>query len=53
MSQVEAPTEPVHTPQTPEEVAAVEKDWLENVYRGHTLPELTLQVIILSIGLRR
>ncbi len=51
MSQVEAPTEPVHTPQTPEEVAAVEKDWLENVYRGHTLPELTLQVIILSIGL--
>jgi OPT family oligopeptide transporter len=36
-------------PQTPEEVAAIEQRWLETVYKGHTLPELTLQVVVISV----
>jgi len=36
-------------PQTPEEVAAVEQQWLDHVYKGHTLPELTLQVVVISV----
>jgi OPT family oligopeptide transporter len=38
-------------PTTPEEVAAVERDWLERVYKGDSLPELTLQVVIVSVFL--
>ena len=38
-------------PTTPEEVAAIEQKWLDEVYMGHTLPELTLQVVVLSVGL--
>lgn len=38
-------------PTTPEEVVAAERHWLENIYRGDSLPELTLQVVILSVGL--
>ncbi len=45
------PTAPTKLPQTPEEVAAVEQEWLETTYKGHTLPELTLQVIVISIFL--
>ena len=38
-------------PETPEEVAAIEQEWLDNTYAGGSLPELTLQVIVLSIFL--
>lgn len=36
-------------PQTPEEVEAVEQRWLDEVYQGHKLPELTAQVMALSV----
>ncbi|NOY25137.1 MAG: OPT family oligopeptide transporter, partial [Oligoflexia bacterium] len=36
-------------PQTPEEVEAIERDWLEHTYKGATLPELTGQVIVISV----
>ena len=51
MAQVDAPTAPPRPPQTPEEVAAIEQEWLDNVYQGHRLPELTLQVVVISIAL--
>lgn len=38
-------------PSTPEEVTAAERYWLENVYRGDSLPELTFQVFVISLGL--
>ncbi len=38
-------------PSTPEELEAIERRWLENVYRGDSLPELTFQVFVLSLGL--
>lgn len=37
-------------PSTPEEVTAAERYWRENVYRG-SLPELTFQVFVISLGL--
>ncbi len=49
--QVEAQPDAPKPPETPEEVAAYERDWLENTYRGDKLPELTLQVILVSIVL--
>ncbi len=36
-------------PQTPEEVVAAEQYWLDHVYRGDRLPELTLQVVLVSV----
>ena len=36
-------------PTTAEEVAEVERHWLENTYKGDSLPELTLQVFLVSI----
>jgi len=36
-------------PTTPEEVAALETWWLENVYKGHRLAEFTLQVFVVSV----
>jgi len=38
-------------PSTPEELEAAERHWLANVYRGDSLPELTLQVFVISLGL--
>ena len=46
-----APQDLPPPPTTPEEVAAVEKKWLEEVYKGDSMAELTLQVVILSVGL--
>ena len=51
MADVSTPQDLPPPPQTPEEVAAVEQQWLDEVYKGHSLPELTLQVVVLSIGL--
>ncbi len=44
-------TEAAPLPQTPEEVEAVEQQWLDHVYKGHSLPELTLQVLVISVVL--
>ena len=49
MSDVKPAAQPA--PRTPEEVAAIEARWLKEVYKGHTLPELTFQVIVISIFL--
>lgn len=49
MSDVTPTNEPA--PTTPEEVAALEQKWLDEVYQGHTLPELTFQVVVISIFL--
>ena len=38
-------------PSTPDEVTAAERYWRENVYRGDSLPELTFQVFVISLGL--
>ena len=51
MSATTEPTDLPPPPQTPEEVAAVEQEWLDTVYKGDSMAELTLQVAILSIGL--
>lgn len=49
MSEV-APS-PQEPPKTAEEVAEIERHWLANIYQGDSLPELTVQVVILSIFL--
>ncbi len=51
MSDVSTPQDLPPLPTTPEEVAAAEQKWLDEVYKGDSLPELTLQVVVLSIGL--
>ncbi len=49
MADVQPPSEPA--PTTPEEVAAIEARWLKEVYKGDSLPELTLQVVVISVFL--
>lgn len=49
--QVETNADLPPPPTTPEEVAAVEQKWLDEVYKGDSLPELTLQVVIVSVFL--
>jgi OPT family oligopeptide transporter len=49
MADVQPPQDPA--PTTPEEVAAIEEKWLREVYKGDSLPELTLQVVVISIFL--
>ena len=51
MSDVSTPQDLPPPPTTPEEVAAIEQKWLDEVYQGDSLPELTAQVILLSVGL--